>query len=883
MSPKDYNPQIIEDKWKAYWNQSKLFKCPDNPPSEKFYCLVMFPYPSGTLHVGHGRNYIIGDVVARYKMMKGFTVLTPMGWDAFGLPAENAALKRGLHPKKSVRDNIDNMKRQLHLLGIGYDWDREIASCDPEYYRWTQWIFLKLYERGLAYRKNAPVNWCPSCNTALANEEVVNGGCERCGTEVVQKALYQWLFRITKYAQTLLDDLDTLENTWPKKVLLMQRNWIGRSEGARAVFTVESTGEELPIYTTRPDTLWGVTFMAIAPEHPLIDRLVKGTPYEEKVMEFCNRLRKRKRVVRGEEEPVKEGIFTGHYVINPVNGDRVPLWAASYALMDYGTGAVMAVPSHDQRDFEFAKKYDIPIKVVIQPPGKKLVVSEMTEAYVEEGEMVNSGPFDGTPNMEGIKKVTAFLKERGKGGPEVNYSIRDWLISRQRYWGAPIPIVYCDKCGEAPIPEKDLPVELPDEVDFTPRGQSPLAFVESFVNTTCPKCGGPAKRETDTICQWLCSCWYFLRFIDPKNDREAFSRALIDKWMPVDQYIGGVEHAVLHLLYTRFVVKVLCDAGYVSQKHREPFASLFTQGMICKRTYACTKCGHIVSDSPTVHEPCRCDYGMSLNDRIEKRLDVTDTLDKMSKSKGNVVSPNELCEKFGTDTLRLYELFIGPPQYDAEWSDKDIKGAERFLLRFWNAVTEDLERLSGCAGDYETLSARLLEAFRGGELKGETKHVFQETHRTIARVTGDIESSWQFNTAIAAVMELLNTLRATKMGDGDSGCKVKRYAFESMTLLLAPFVPHICEEIWEMLGHAPSIFKHGWPKANEAALKRDEIEMPVQVSGKVRGRITVAADATEDEVRAAVQGNESVAKSLEGKTIVKMVIVPGKIVNIVAK
>ncbi len=638
-----YDPQQVEARWRKQWEEAGLFHCEDRSERPKFYCLVMFPYPSGALHVGHGRNYLLGDVVNRYKLMQGMNVLHPMGWDAFGLPAENPALRHNIHPSKYVADNVRTMKQQLNALGIGYDWDREINTSSPDYYKWTQWVFLQLHKRGLAYRADAPINWCPSCQTGLANEEVVDGCCERCGTEVVEKDLTQWFFKITDYADPLLDDLKLLD-AWPEHVRRMQANWIGRSEGALVRFKVAHTGEEMPCFTTRPDTLWGVTFMSLAPEHPAIPDLVAGTEYEETVLEFVADAREQPEVARFSDALVKEGVFTGRYVINPVNGEKVPLWVANYALMEYGTGAVMAVPAHDQRDFEFARKYDIPVEVVIQPEGEELTSETMEAAWEGPGLMVNSGPFDGTATPEGIPSVVDYLEENDMGEADVNYRLRDWLISRQRYWGAPIPIVHCPVCGPVPVPEEDLPVLLPEDVDFQPRGKSPLAFVESFVNTTCPKCGHEeAERETDTIAQWLCSCWYFLRYVSPHLDDRPYDRELVDEWLPVDLYIGGVEHAVLHLLYSRFVVKVLNDAGLVS--FREPFTALFTQGMISSLSYTCTRCNRIVSDDLNVREPCRCDLGMGIKERIAKGIDVVGSLEKMSKSKGNGVPIDQVIPK----------------------------------------------------------------------------------------------------------------------------------------------------------------------------------------------------------------------------------------------
>lgn len=878
MSHTPYEPRKIEKDWQDFWEEESFFAAKDGDTErQKFYCLVMFPYPSGALHVGHGRNYIMGDVVARYKMMRGHNVLAPMGWDAFGLPAENAAIKNGIHPAESVKKNIKKMKRQINSLGVEYDWNREINTSEPEYYKWTQWVFLKLYETGLAYRADAPVNWCPSCQTGLANEEVVNGRCERCDAEVTEKDLPQWFFRITDYAEPLLEELDGLDN-WPDPVKRMQAEWIGRSEGALIGFELEGSDRTISCFTTRPDTLWGVTYMCLAPEYPGLMDMVAGTDREEEVLEFVTEARAQGVLARTADEVDKQGVFTGKYAINPVTGEKVPVWVSNYVVMEYGTGAIMAVPAHDQRDFEFARKYDIPVKVVIEPEDENLSPDSMTEAYEGHGRMVNSGPFDGTPSQDGIHEVTQYLEEQGCGETEVSYRLRDWLISRQRYWGAPIPVIHCPECGTMPVPEDDLPVELPDEVDFTPSGESPLASVEEFVNTTCPRCGGAAERETDTIAQWLCSCWYFLRFASPHRDDVPFERGLVDYWLPVDQYIGGVEHAVLHLLYSRFIVKVLNDAGYVG--FREPFKALFTQGMILKNSYICDRCYRFVTDDPSVGEPCRCKFDVGVHTRIREGIEVTPRLEKMSKSRGNVVSFDEVIEQYGADTLRMYTLAIGPPEKDAEWQEGGIVGYHRFLNRFWDRVLryeKDYERVSRGELDLE-------------EMSEDEAQVFRLTHATIKKVTRDIEESWHFNTAIAAVMELFNEVQEldllpgyAEVEDGDELRKfnVFRFAVEKIVLLLSPFVPHICEEVWTRMGHSPGVLRCDWPEWNDEAAKFETVEMPVQVNGKLRGRLTVERDADEAAVKERAMELEDVQKHISGSEVKKVIVVPNRIVNIV--
>ena len=823
----------IESKWQGRWEDDGLFKTDCSRDSNKYYCLTMFPYPSGTMHVGHGRNYMIGDVLARYKTIRGFDVLSPMGWDAFGLPAENAAKDLGLHPKQATIENIARMKRQLRGWGVGYDWDREVNTSDPAYYRWTQWVFLKLFERGLAYQKRAPVNWCELCTT-LANEEVLpDGTCERCGRTATKKDLTQWFFKITDYAQVLLDDLELLPR-WPKKVRQMQANWIGRSEGARVDFTVAETGDPCPIFTTRPDTIYGVTFMALAPEHPLVEKLVVGTACEDDVMDFVRRQLMISAAVRSDDATKKEGVFTGLHVRNPYNDEVVPLWVTNYVLMEYGTGAVMAVPAHDQRDFEFATQYGLPIKVVIQSPEEPLDPGRMTGAFVEDGAMVNSGPFDNRGNREAIRDLIQYAKDNGFGDFSVNFRIRDWLISRQRYWGAPIPIVHCEACGVVPVPEEDLPVLLPDNVDFLAEKGNPLDSCDGFANTACPRCGASAKRETDTLAQWLCSCWYFLRYVSPELADRAFDRDDVNHWLPVDQYIGGVEHAVLHLLYSRFIVKVLHDAGHVG--FREPFDALFTQGMICKRS------------------------------------EKDGQLHKMSKSKGNVVSPDDLVEKYGADTLRLYTLFIGPPEKDAEWSDRGIEGASRFIRRLWRRVYENRDALASAAG----LECRI-DLMQEAE-----RELHRKAHETVERVTRDLEGAFHFNSAIAQIMELTNAIDDCGVApDATEQRKaVYRRAMETVVLLVSPFAPHVAEELWQELGNGSSVFRAEWPEADPAAMAREEIEIVVQVNGKVRDRIVVPASIAREELEKRALAQERVRTYTGGKTVRKVIVVPGKLVNI---
>jgi len=818
----EYDFKSIEPKWQKYWREKKLFKMHEDSPKPTYYCLMMFPYPSAELHVGHGRNYIIGDVLARYKMMNGFNVLAPMGWDAFGLPAENAAIKQNIHPSESTWNNISRMKEQLARWGAEYDWDREFASCEPLYCKWTQWLFLKFYEKGLAYKKKAAVNWCPSCNTVLANEQVINGQCERCDSEVAQRDLAQWFFKITDYAEELLD-MSHLGD-WPDRVKIMQTNWIGKSHGVTIDFRLADTDEPVPCYTTRPDTVFGVTYLVLAPEHPLVERLTKGAAIEKEVEAFVDRCRRMDRIKRTSAEIEKEGMFIGKYIINPVNNERVPLWIANYALMEYGTGAVMAVPAHDQRDFEFAKKYDLPIRVVVQKPDGSLHEDTMTEAYEDDGAGINSEQFDGLPTSEVKEKIGAWMEEEGIGKRGVNYRLRDWLISRQRYWGAPIPIIYCDTCGAVAVPEEELPIFLPEKVEFKPTGESPLAQCPEFVNTACPDCGRPAKRETDTMDTFMDSSWYYMRFLSPHDEDRVFDSDLVNKWLPVDQYIGGIEHAILHLLYSRFFTKVLRDMGLVD--FHEPFQNLFTQGMIIK-------------DGA-----------------------------KMSKSKGNVVSPDALIKKYGADTVRIYTLFVGPPDKDAEWNDRAVEGAFRFLGRVWRLAHQHME------------SARRSDGEPPADMTDAEREVRRVTHATIKKVTTDIEDRFHYNTAISALMEMVNSLYAADLDDMNPA--VVKEAIEKLVTLLYPMAPHLCEELWFGLGHSESLLLEPWPKYEKDAIKTEEMLVVVQVNGKVRGRVTVPADCGEEELKEAALADSKVQGHTAGKNIRKIIVVPKKLVNIVA-
>lgn len=830
-----YSFPEIESKWQKKWVESKAYRTEENSSKPKYYALAMFPYPSGDLHMGHVRNYSIADVIARYKRMTGHNVLHPIGWDAFGLPAENAAIKHQTPPADWTWKNIENMRRQLQEMGISYDWDREVATCHPGYYKWTQWLFLEFYKHGLVYKKKADVNWCPSCATVLANEQVVDGGCERCDTLVTKKSLEQWFFKITDYADVLLQDLDKLPG-WPEKVKTMQRNWIGRSEGVEVKFALEGRSEKISVYTTRIDTLFGVSYVVLAPEHPLVLELVRGTEYEANALAFIEKMKGLNEIARTSTDAEKEGLFIGAYCLNPLSGQKVPIWIANYVLLEYGTGAVMGVPAHDERDFEFASKFKLEIKTVIVPPGSPAEEKDqpLTAAFTGEGIMVNSAAFDGLGSEEALERIADEAERLGIGQRKVNFRLRDWLISRQRYWGAPIPMIYCESCGIVPVPDEQLPVMLPPDVVFK-SGENPLATSPSFINTPCPKCGGAARRETDTMDTFACSSWYFLRYTDPRNTEEAFSKTAVNQWMNVDQYVGGVEHAILHLLYARFFTKGLKDFGYLDAD--EPFQNLLTQGMVCMNG------------------------------------------SKMSKSKGNVVSPGAIIGKYGADTARLFILFAAPPERDLEWSDQGVEGCYRFLNRIWRLVAQYEPLLRESKGK---AAASAHSADRWQNLDSAGKEMRRHTHLAIQRVTIDIGKRYNFNTAISTIMEWVNALYIYKELPA-ADAEVGREALERILILLAPIAPHITEELWSELGHSESIHLQPWPEVDESALVQDEVTVILQVNGKVRERIKVAADISAAELEELVLAQPKVAEWTIGKTIVKVITVPGKLVNIVVK
>jgi len=867
MLDEKYDPQTIEAKWQEYWADNRLFRVKEEPQRKKYYLLEMFPYPSGKIHMGHVRNYTIGDVVARYMRMRGYNVLHPMGWDAFGMPAENAAIANKSHPARWTYDNIATMRKQLKRMGFSYDWDREIATCTPEYYRWEQWLFLKMYARGMAYRKESFVNWCDPCQTVLANEQVEAGLCWRCGNPVRQKKLWQWFFRVTDYADDLLLYSDRLPG-WPEKVITMQKNWIGKSVGAEIRFEIENSADEkerdIAVFTTRPDTVFGATFMVLAPEHPLVITLSRNTPQEQAVAEFVDRMALQDRSAKTVESYEKEGVFTGAYCLNPMTRMRMPVFTANFALMEYGTGAVMSVPAHDQRDFEFAKKYGLEIIVVVKPLDSELDEDSMTEAYVGDGILVNSGPFDGMGNKRAQNEIATYLEEHRIGKKTVSFRLRDWGISRQRYWGAPIPMIHCPDCGIVPESEAALPVLLPEDAELLEGGRSPLPVMDSFIRTTCPQCGhADARRETDTMDTFVESSWYFERYCSPRYAKGMFDRDAVDYWMPVDQYIGGVEHAILHLLYSRYYTRVLRDLGLVDYK--EPFTRLLTQGMVCKESFICDEHGFLLPEEVEDKNgmPCCAKCGRSVS---------TGRVEKMSKSKKNVVDPNVLLEKYGADTTRLFCLFAAPPERDLEWSEQGVDGGYRFLTRVWRFFTFWIEMVTTAS------------PFDGKPdlLEDSARELHRKIHETIQRVTRDIEDRFHFNTAISAVMELFNTMAAFEPGEASATTMATmRLAMDTVVLLLSPIVPHFAEELWQALGHEPSVLQEPWPKFSESALIRDKLEIVVQVNGKLRSRFNADADTDDDTLKKKALADERVKKFIEDRPVKKVIVVKKKLVNIV--
>ena len=818
-----YNFKEIEKKWQKIWAEEDAFRVTEDPDKKKYYVLEMFPYPSGKLHMGHVRNYSIGDVLARFKTMNGFNVLHPMGWDGFGLPAENAAIQHNIAPADWTWSNISDMQDQLKQMGLSYDWNREVATCHPEYYRWMQWIFIQFYKKGLAYKKESQVNWCPSCQTVLANEQVVDGCCERCGALVGKKNLSQWYFKITDYAERLLSNLDTLDG-WPNKVKIMQRNWIGKSYGAEATFDIQDYDEKLTVFTTRIDTIYGTTFMVLAPEYPSVPDMVKGTEYEEATMAYIDRCAHMSEIDRTSTTNEKTGVFIGKYAINPFTGKSMPIFIADYVLMGYGTGAVMGVPAHDQRDFDFAKKFDLEIVPVIDPHDPDVDLNDLKEACAAEGTVINSGEFNGMNNKDAIDKIAEVAEERGIGRKTINYRLRDWLISRQRYWGTPIPMIYCEDCGWVPEKEENLPVLLPTDVEFTGKGESPIVTSKTFVDTVCPVCGKPAKREVDTMDTFLDSSWYELRYCDARNDEEIFSKDKVDYWMNVDQYIGGVEHAIMHLMYARFFQMALHDLGLV--KDEEPFKNLLTQGMVIK-------------DGA-----------------------------KMSKSLGNIVTPAEIIEKYGADTARLFILFAAPPERELDWSDQGVEGCYRFLNRIWRLVYEFQDKCENIPGKYE--------------IRNDADRKLAYTlHYTIKKVTEDVRDRFNFNTAISAVMELVNEMYKYK--EGDINDALYSTCIKTILVLLAPFVPHITEELWQDLGYEGHVHAQKWPTWNEEELKKDEIEIVIQINGKNKEKINIPGDATREDMLKIAEEDETIKGLTEGKNVVKVIAVPGRLINIVVK
>ncbi len=854
-----YDPQAIEGKWQSSWENEGYFKVTEDK-RKKYYLLEMFPYPSGKIHMGHVRNYAIGDVVARYKRMMGFNVLHPMGWDAFGMPAENAAIENNTHPAKWTYENIDYMRSQLQRMGFSYDWDRELATCRAEYYCWEQLVFLRMFKKGLAYKKKTYVNWCELCQTVLANEQVVDGCCWRHpDQEVVLKEMDSWFFKITDYAKELLDYCDRLPG-WPEKVLTMQRNWIGESHGAIIRFPIVDFDHVIEVFTTRQDTVFGATFLCFAPEHPLVKELTKGMDEEKEVAEFVERTLKVDTFMRTADFTAKEGVFTGRYCLNPMTEEEMPIYVANFVLYEYGTGAIMAVPTHDQRDFEFAKKYGLSLKIVIKPVDKELTEEEMTEAYVDEGILVNSGPFNGMQNMEALERIADYLESKEMGHKAVNFRLKDWGISRQRYWGAPIPVIYCPKCGGVPAPEDQLPVVLPLDLDLKEGGRSPLPHEASFYETECPRCNGPARRETDTMDTFVESSWYFDRFVSPRYEDGLFDKEKIAYWMPVDQYIGGIEHAIMHLLYSRFYTKVLRDMGYL--KIDEPFTNLLTQGMVCKETFKCREHGYLYPEEVTEGKCIHCG----------KQIEIGSSV-KMSKSTKNVIDPQKLIDRYGADTVRMFCLFASPPERDLEWSDEGVEGAWRFLNRVWRLLIENKGHLS----NVKPYDGRVA-------LSSNLRDIHRKTHQTIKKVTEDIEDRFHFNTAISAIMELFNRTNQFLNNNKDiSGVawSVLKEAVENMVILLHPVVPHITEELWEILGHGESLTTVSWPTYRKEALEKESRLVVIQVNGKVRSRIEIPVSLAEKEIQDQALRDKRVQHFIGGKEIKRVIVVQKKLVNVV--
>jgi leucyl-tRNA synthetase len=834
--PAFYDPQQIETKWQKLWADQGAFNAEEDPGRKKFYMLEMLPYPSGTLHMGHMRNYTIGDVVARYKRMTGYNVLHPMGWDAFGLPAENAAIKNKTKPRDWTLKNIAEFQRVLRRFGFSYDWRREISTCEPEYYRWNQWLFLRMLERGIAFRKKSNVNWCPACCTVLANEQVIDGFCWRHeDTRVEIRELDQWFFRITQYADQLLDDMKLLEGGWPERVLTMQRNWIGKSIGARVRFAVPALGADfrVEVFTTRIDTIFGASALVLSPNHPLLPKLMEGSPNAAAVDAQWTKMRQARISAADLATTEKEGFFTGRFAINPFSGAEVPIWVANFVLAEYGTGAIMAVPAHDERDHQFAAKYHLPIKIVIHPlTGDPIAGDQLTEASTEHGRLVDSGPYSGLTSDEALPKMAADAKAKGFGEAEINFRLRDWGVSRQRYWGTPIPVVYCENDGIVGIPDDQLPVKLPENVNLTGEGQSPLASSPEFVNTKCPKCGGPARRETDTMDTFVDSSWYFYRYTDPQNINAPFAKKKAAYWFPIDQYVGGITHAILHLLYSRFFCKVMRDIGLVT--HSEPIARLFTQGMVQKGGVA------------------------------------------MSKSRGNVVGAIDMADRYGCDTGRLYTLFAAPPEKDLEWSEQAIEGASRFLSKLYKLVARCAPELQDVTSDLAHSSATVTESDKERQL-------LRRVHQTLKRVTNDYEGRWHFNTSVALIMSLVNEIQALEPLGESIRPAILKQALEILVLIITPMTPHIAEELWQMLGHATTLTEESWPKFSEELAREDQFEVIVQVNGRLRGKVMVEDGLAEAGLLALAKADEKVAKEIAGKQIVKTIVVPNKLVNIVVK